>query len=207
MKTIKTRSLLTIFCFTLLITQSCSKGSVKDEQLSSFMLGGIYFIHGYGGNNAVLSMMDEAGYTSKTDLVSGYKEIFEFPFRPEEASGSKRVLKSAWDINNKETLLASVEDLKTKESAYKAWDYARIVNNLCIGYSAGYVTKEEVYPILTETLALARAKYKTWEAYYADFNLGRKGWDAEAEDGAIFETLSKTIIKGEQSIFNIIPLN
>ena len=40
-----------------------------------------------------------------------------------------------------------IENLKTREYAHKAWDYARIVNNACIAYSAEYLSKDEVKKI------------------------------------------------------------
>lgn len=192
----------------LVMNQSCSEDSdLKDERLSSFMLGGIYFINGYGGNSEVTSMMSDAGYTSKEELISGYKEIFEFPFEPSERVGAQRMLKQAWDISNKETLLSSVEDLKSRDTKFKAWDYARIANNLCVGYASGYLTKEEVYPILSETLKLAQAKYQNWDEYFVDFDLGRKDWNLDDPEKEAFETLVKTITEGENSIYTILPLN
>jgi len=33
------------------------------------MVGGIYFIHGYGGVNSVNGMMNNVGYTSDNQLI------------------------------------------------------------------------------------------------------------------------------------------
>ncbi len=180
---------------------------IEDEQLSSFMLGGIYFFNGYGGIDEVKEMMSSAGYTSNEELVSGYKEILEFPFDSSQGSGIKSIFRNMWDITDKTSLLETLEDLKTREYKYKSWDYARIVNNACMGYAANYLTKDEVIEIIKEILPLAREKYKNWDAYFTDFNLGRVDWNSKDEESEAFEFLSKNITKGEQSIYSILPLN
>lgn len=208
MKNTKHFKLFALCAITLLSIVSCgTKTELKDEKLSSFMLGGIYFIHGYGGSSDVESMMTNAGYSSDEELVGGYKEIFEFPFEKSDSSGAKRVLKNAWDITSKESLLETLEDLKTRDYAYKSWDYARIANNVAMGYSANFLTKEESTAILADVLAIAKTKYDNWDTYYEDFDKGRKDWNADDPEKESFETLAKTITKGEKSIFKILPLN
>ncbi|WP_208022767.1 DUF1266 domain-containing protein [Flavobacterium jejuense] len=193
-----------------LILQSCGSSSsekIEDEQLSSFMLGGIYFFNGYGGTNAVADMMIDAGYTTDKELVGGYKEILEFPFETSQASGIKSVFKSMWNISNKEQLLESINDLKTREHTYKAWDYARIVNNANMGYACGFLTKEEVKKITLEILPLARKKFKNWDDYFTDFNKGRIDWNSEDKDSETYEKIANTITKYDHSIYKILPLN
>jgi len=209
MKTIKSISLFALSFCILFTIQSCGEEKVEDTQLQSFMLGGIYFMNGYGGIQEVEKMMTDAGYTSNSELISGYKEIFEFPFgtSTSEASSSKRILKNYWEITDKGSLLASIEDLKTREADHKAWDFARIANNVCIGYSAGFLTKEECYPILSETLTIAKTTYDNWEIYYNDFDLGRKAWNANDPQKKSFEKIAKEITTHKNSIYKIIPLN
>ncbi|TSE07006.1 MULTISPECIES: DUF1266 domain-containing protein [Aquimarina] len=209
MKLVKKTTQVLAAMFMLVMVSSCNSTAekIEDEQLSSFMLGGIYFFNGYGGIDEVKEMMSSAGYTSNEELVSGYKEILEFPFESSQASGIKSMFRNMWEITNKATLLETLEDLKTREYKYKSWDYARIVNNACMGYAANYLTKDEVLEIIKEILPLAREKYKNWEAYFTDFNLGRVDWNPKDEEGEAFEFLSKNITKGEQSIYMILPLN
>ncbi|WBU89573.1 DUF1266 domain-containing protein [Cellulophaga omnivescoria] len=208
MKKTKQFKLFALCSAIILSVISCgTKAELKDDTLSSFMLGGIYFIHGYGGANSVESMMSNAGYTTNEELVSGYKEIFEFPFETSDSSGAKRVLKNSWDITNKESLLEALKDLETRDYAYKSWDYARIANNVSMGYAAGYLTKEECLSILANTLTLAKEKYKDWDTYYQDFDKGRNDWNSEDPEKDSFETLAKVITKGDKSIFNILPLH
>ncbi|SFW14000.1 DUF1266 domain-containing protein [Cellulophaga fucicola] len=208
MKKVKQLKLAAIYCIAIFSAVSCSKSEqLKDEQLSSFMLGGIYFIHGYGGVGDVEAMMSNAGYTTNEELVSGYKEIFEFPFEKSDAAGAKRMLKSAWDITSKESLLESLEELKTRDYTYKSWDYARVTNNVCMGYASGYITKEESLEILSETLVIAKEKYTDWDTYFSDFEKGRVEWNSNDPEKESYETLAKTITKGEKSIYNILPLN
>ena len=206
MKTIK-RTLYILTAFIAIISnQACGSSEIKDDQLSSFMLGGIYFIHGYGGIDETKKMISDAGYTSDKEIVAGYKEIFEFPFDTSQKIDLRNVLKDWWDITNTESLIKESEILKTSDSKYKAWDYARLVNNAAIGYGAGYLSKEEATKIITEILPLAREKYKTWEEYFTDYNLGRQEWDPTNENTAEFESLSINITKGDDSIYKILPL-
>ena len=202
-------NLFIVAIISVLMLGSCGSGSsnLEDKQLSGFMLGGIYFLNGYGGTDNVADMMKTSGYTSNEQLVSGYKEIFEFPFQKEQASGIKSMFRQMWDISNKEDLLATVEDLKTREHAFKAWDYARIINNACMGYACSFLTKDEVIKITQDILPLAKEKFKTWEAYYLDFNKGRIDWDSEDPQGESFEKLASTITKYDNSIYKILPLN
>lgn len=209
MKLLKTTTQTLAIILLISLTQSCgsSNEQIVDEQLSSFMLGGIYFFNGYGGVDEVKNMMSDAGYTSNQELVSGYKEILEFPFDSSQKSGIKSMFKSMWDVTDKASLMSTIEDLKTKDYKYKSWDYARIINNACMGYAADYLSKEEVIAIAAETLPLARGKYENWDAYFTDFNLGRVEWNAEDPDGEAYESLSKNITKGEKSIYTILPLH
>ncbi|NHN25303.1 DUF1266 domain-containing protein [Flavobacterium jejuense] len=210
MNTLKKMKIVLVVLLPFLILQSCGSSSsekIEDEQLSSFMLGGIYFFNGYGGTNAVADMMIDAGYTTDKELVGGYKEILEFPFETSQASGIKSVFKSMWNISNKEQLLESINDLKTREHTYKAWDYARIVNNANMGYACGFLTKEEVKKITLEILPLARKKFKNWDDYFTDFNKGRIDWNSEDKDSETYEKIANTITKYDHSIYKILPLN
>lgn len=208
MKTIKKVYLILIAIITITTTQSCGAPEApKDEKLSSFMLGGIYFINGYGGIEDVNEMMSSANYTTNDELISGYKEIFEFPFEPSQSSDIKPVLRSMWEITDKASLLSSIEELKTREYKYKAWDYARIVNNACMGYASGFITSEEGIKLAAEILPLAREKYTNWQEYYTDFNKGRVEWNADDPQKESFEFLAKNITTYENSIYSILPLN
>lgn len=180
---------------------------IVDKELSSFMLGGIYFLNGYGGTDAVTRMMKDADYKTDAQLISGYKQIFEFAFDIDKGNNTRNIFKSMWDISNKKELLESLNDLKTREHKYKAWDYARIINNASMGYAASFLTKEEVNKIVQEILPLAQKKFKTWKVYYEDFNKGRIDWNPEDDQGTSFEKISKEITTYENSIYKILPLN
>lgn len=208
MNTLKhTQPILTLL-LSIVLLQSCgSESKIEDKQLSGFMVGGIYFINGYGGTDPTARMLSDAGFTTDAEIVGGYKEIFEFPFEASQASGIKRMLSSMWEINNKVELLASIEDLKTREHPYKAWDYARIVNNSCMGYAAGFLTKEEVIGITQKVLPLAQAKFATWDEFFINFNEGRIDWNPEDEQSESFEKIASTITTYENSIYKILPLN
>ncbi len=206
----KIKQLFIVICI-IATFNSCGSGSdsnsIKDEQLSSFMLGGIYFFNGYGGESNVKKMMSEAGYTTKSELIHGYKEILEFPFDKAQASGIKSIFSSMWDITDKASLLASIEDLKSRDGDFKSWNYARIINNACMGYAAGWLSKQEVIDINASVLPLARKNYKNWDDYYSDFEKGREDWNENDPQAASFKKLAKNMTKGEDSIYNILPLN
>ena len=188
--------------------ESSDSDKLKDDKLSSFMLGGIYFIEGYGGQSAVNGMITS---DDKEEIVSNYKELLEFPFKPgAESAGAQSSLKSMWGVNNKEELIKTLGELKTgnlEKSTHRAWDYARLVNNACMGYAAGYLTKDEAEKFITEILPMAKKDFKTWEDYYADFNAGRKAWGGDPSGDKTFEDASKEILKGDKSIYQILPLN
>jgi Protein of unknown function (DUF1266) len=150
-----------------------------------------------------------AEVSDKTEIVNGYKGLFEFPFKPTEAEGSKEILASAWDIKNKEDLIKTIDKLKKDtEAKHLAWNYARLVNNACIGYSAGYLTQDEAKKHIAETLPLAQIMFKNWDDYHADYIAGRIAWDAEEnDDKRVFTELSKTITQGDKNIYKMIPLN
>lgn len=189
-------------------TQSAAPvpASVKDEKLSGFMLGGIYFINGYGGVDAVNKMINS---TDKAEIVSSYKQILEFPFKPDDAAGAQGMLKEAWNIHDKESLVKTLDELTQGDpkNTHRAWDYARLVNNACMGYAAGYITQGEAEKYIAATLPLARKDFKTWDDYFADWLEGRKAWGGDQENNKAYEDLAKTITKGENSIYQIQPLN
>jgi Protein of unknown function (DUF1266) len=191
-------------------SEKVSEGSEKltDTELSGFMLGGIYFIHGWGGNEEVTNIVKQNAGDDKAKIITEYREFLIYPFKSEAGESAKQTLSAAWEVNSKEDLEKNLKELQNDPaSKHKAWDYARLVNNVCLGYAAGYITKLEGSKYISETLPLAKAAYKTWDEYYADYNAGRKEWDAEAEDGKTFEKLSNEITKGEFSIYPILPLN
>ena len=209
MKNLKQTSILLLVIIGMMsFLNSCSSSELKDEQLSSFMLGGIYFIDGYGGMDSVAEILiSDEGDTTDKELVAGYKVLLEFPFEPEQAADTQYYLREFWEINDKASLLEQMEVLKNRAHEYKAWDYARTVNIACNGYSAGYLTKEEVLAALKELLPLAQKKYDSWQAYYAAYNAGLKDWDAQSEQVISFGKLSEEILSHEKSIYTMLPLN
>jgi hypothetical protein len=212
----KTNKFVMILCMgASLLTTSCGsknsgEGSEKlaDAELSGFMLGGIYFINGWGGNEEVTNLVKQNAGEDKEEIIKQYKDLLIYPFKPEDGDGAKQTLSAAWEINSKADLEKTLKELQNDPaSKHKAWDYARLVNNVCMGYAAGYLTKEEGASYVSSTLPLAKAAYKNWGDYYTDYNEGRKEWNPEDEDGEAYDKLSKEITKGEYSIYTILPLN
>lgn len=184
--------------------------TVKDDELKSFLLGGIYFTEGYGGKAELDKMLTVNG-TDPGDIVAAAREYMILPFKPADGAGAKQALSSMWGVTSKETLQKTLDELKghKMESSYtKSWDYARYVNNVCMAYAAGYVTEDESKKLVAEILPLAQADYKTWNDYYADFKAGRDKWSGGDEaDKATFGALAAGITQGENNIYTILPLN
>ncbi|MFV0344670.1 MAG: DUF1266 domain-containing protein [Bacteroidales bacterium] len=183
--------------------------TIQDDELKSFMLGGIYFVHGFGGKAKFDGMITQNGKSPK-DVHEAAKFYLIFPFEQGQA-GVKEMLSGMWEINNKEELLSTLGELKAHslESCYtKSWDYARYINLTCLGYAANYITKEEGKRMAAEILLLAQADYKNWDEYYADFVKGRNEWDAEeTQEKKDFNELASTITKGENNVYALFPLN
>lgn len=183
---------------------------IQDDQLKAFMLGGIYFENGYGGKSKTEEYVAQYGTDDET-LLKTYNEVFVFPFKPEEASQIKPVLNDMWGIKDKASFLEMADELKKhtlKSSFTKSWDYARLVNVTALSYAVGYINKEEATKIVKEILPMAKAEYKTWDAYFADFAKGRNMWDKEeTQDKKDFNALANTITKGEHNIYQMLPLN
>ncbi len=192
--------------------ETTSDSKIQDDELKSFMLGGIYFENGYGGKSTTEDEANKNG-TKPKELVEAYRGLFIFPFKQtaQEASGAKSMLNSYWDVNSKDSLVSVLNKLKShkmESSHTKAWDYARYINNVCLGYAAGYLTEDEGKKLVAEILPLAKADYKTWDEYFADFAKGRTLWNAEeSEDKKAFDALATTITKGDNNIYQTLPLN
>lgn len=87
----------------------------------------------------------------------------------------------------------------------KAWDIARYVNNVCMGYCAGYVTEAEGDKLLQQLPPVARATYSDWKAYYTDYELGRRFWGGDKSSDAEFATVVKAMQEGDYSIYKYMP--
>lgn len=199
--------LIAVVISIMFLLNSCNTTETKDDQLSSFMLGGIYFIDGYGGMERFVEIMAKENRTTKKELVAGYKQYLEFPFETSQKTEILPYLKNFWDITDKASLLKQIEVLKTRELKHKAWDYGRLINLVANGYATEFLTKEEVLKITKEILSLARGKYSTWSDYYKSYNAGLKDWDETGEQTKSFGKLTKNILSNEKSIYNILPLH
>jgi len=92
------------------------------------------------------------------------------------------------------------------KTGIKAWDYARYVNNVCLGYSAGYITKEEGEKLVADLLIDARSKYSNWNEYYADYTMGRKYWGGDKENDDAFGKTTSEMMEGDFSIYKYLSL-
>lgn len=171
----------------------------SNDDLKSFMLAGIYTINGYDGIDAVVENVGDA------DETDSYTQLLQFPFEQGQ-EGVTETLSTMWNINSKEDLVKRLGDLLNDEkSKTKAWDYARLVNNVNMGYAANYLTKEEGKKWANQALAKAKTNFKNWDDYHKNFMEGRKAWNKDDEDTATFEELSKNI--SAMSVYKNNPLN
>ncbi|MFT3995665.1 MAG: DUF1266 domain-containing protein [Dysgonomonas sp.] len=228
---------------------SGSEGTtIEDATLQQELLGGVYIIAGYEGQlnpaSDISAKPDSKGFLK--EMHEYYANYFILPFKPEDGSGAKRMLSSAWGINSKEDLIKRGEGLlseghskeyaehldfleKNKDAdlstlfipneldlvllrylkdnysrfeghTMKAWDYARYVNNVNMGYSAGYITETEAKELIAKALPLAQAEYGTWDEYFDDFLLGRELWN-EGPDSDYAKAVAK--IKDKEDKYNI----
>ena len=107
----------------VLMFSSCGgqseKRVIEDERLASYMLAGIYTLTGYEGEVEGVTGLFESNLpdTLASDFLSqmqeGYTDLLIFPFKEGTPKSSiLRELKNSWGINNKEELLATLEELK-----------------------------------------------------------------------------------------------
>jgi hypothetical protein len=209
----------TIFTITTAITlflMSCGGGKTETKEssaanskeaieLKGFMLGGMYFFNGFGGVGAVESSI--ANSDSPEDMIKGYSETFIFAFQKEQGSDIKSMFSSMWDINNKADLEKTIKDLMTRKNNFKAWDYARIVNNASMGYAADYLSKEEVKKYVAETLVLAQKDFKDWDSYIKNFNEGRLDWNKNDPEKASYDKVCAEMAKNPKGLYQYLKLN
>lgn len=207
---IRVLEIIAVLTFGIVLLNACNNTTTKEkgavasagqsnEELKGYMLAGIYTINGYGGIAAVEENVGD------NDETESYTQLLAFPFE-KGAEGVKETLSSMWDINSKEDLTKKLGELLNNEkSNYKAWDYARLVNNVNMGYAAGYLTKEEGKEWIKKALPKAQTAFKTWEEYHKNFMDGRKNWSPDDEENANFEELSKNI--SNMSVYKNNPLN
>lgn len=206
-----------VLCIIIAIV-SCNPSSKKKNtekedalktELKGFMVGGMYFYNGYGGVSETQKIVNQYG-RDKTATINAYKELFILPFKSDQAASAKSTLKEWWNINNKEEFLAVIKKLeiqKDPENPHKAWDYARFVNNVCMGFSANYLTEKEAKKYVSENLVLVQKDFKTWNDFIADFNEGRKIWNPDSPDIENYKQITTDMLDESNTIYQLIPLN
>ncbi len=91
--------------------------TIKNDTLYNFMLGGVYFFHGFGGagsvnDNVAASVTSKPGDDTYTkDLESYYRDNFIYPFKTTEGAGCRSVLGGDWEMNNKAEFLEGQTEL------------------------------------------------------------------------------------------------
>lgn len=92
------------------------------------------------------------------------------------------------------------------KSGIKAWDIARYVSVVCLGYSAEYIEADQGYQYLLAILADTRKSYKDWNTYYKDFMLGRRFWGGDSTSNGSFDKMTADMQQGDYSIYKYLSL-
>jgi hypothetical protein len=167
----------------------------------------MYFYNGFGGVSTIESQVSNADDLDQ--MMADYRELFLFPFQPEQGAEIKSTLSKMWDINNKaelETTLNRLLNEKNDKNPHKAWDYARVVNNACMGYAAGYLTKIEGTSYVEKALVNTQREFKDWDEYLKDYNEGRNIWDPKATDKSEFDKVTKDMLSNPKGLYNNLKL-
>ena len=178
------------------------------QELKEFMLAGPYFMQDVGAVEGIEKLIPNSGNTKK--MIDGYRDVFIFPFTKEQQADTKNIFKTMWDVNSKADLDEVMDYLlhtKDERNPHKAWDYSRVVNNACLGYSAGYLTKIEAKKYISEAFVLAKKDYKTWDDYFKDFNIGRNIWQPNSDEKAMYDKIIVDLTKNSEGIYGLLPLN
>jgi hypothetical protein len=240
--------------------------TLKDDTLSGFLLGAVYFFQGYGGTEKTYAMVKQRAAAVPGDkmftleLDKAYTSLMVLPYRrsPQETPDSKKALGEWWNVHNKQqfdTMLVQLKAhghqelferckkaldenggagaslaqinlqaygltaehsgslgfLKEHYTAFspagiKAWDIARYISNVCMGYSATYLERAEALQLVMTALAESRRLYPDWNTYYKDFILGRQFWGGDKANDSVFAGIIESMQRGDYSIFKYLPL-
>ncbi|WP_430909542.1 DUF1266 domain-containing protein [Maribacter sp. 2-571] len=196
-----------LFVFASSFLLSCSERSDRpDSVLKGFMLAGPYIVKSYGGKAEIETYMGYDRSTDEEETIALHKKTWIFFFTEAESKICVETLSDYWDITDKKGLTETLDGLRDEPYTFKAWDYARLVNNAALGYGAGYLTKEEAQAYVDQTLVLAQQNYPDWKTYFGDFNKGRKEWNPTSPDLAEFNNLVNAIQSDDNSIYKYLPL-
>ena len=95
--------------------------TISDAKLQPFMLGGIYFFHGYGGAQETFDKLfkaqmshkpGDAGFTDELHKV--YTEYFYYPFKTEDGEGARKTLSEYWEMGDKASYEKGMNELLTE---------------------------------------------------------------------------------------------
>ncbi len=173
------------------------------------MLGGIYFIYGYGGIDVVKDIIRKSThkFSNHESLIEEYKELFLFAYDKDQKSEILNDFESMWGVHSRKGLINTIERFKSRNGLHKAWDYTRIVQIASMGYACNYLTNEEVKAIVLDLLPLAQKQYENWKKYHEDFIKGRTEWSPNNGEKEVYQKLAEEITIYEKSIYSILPLN
>jgi len=137
---------------------------IEDAKLYPFMLGGIYFFHGYDGSTSFLNTMAKGQMDSKpgsagfiNELHKIYTEYFYFPFKPEEGAGARKTLSDYWEMTDKASFQKEMEILITEGHQNS---YQKLANG---GKTADAEDKDRLAFINAHKNEFSKGGIKAWD--------------------------------------------
>mgnify|MGYP001739381316 CR=1 FL=1 len=119
---------------------SCVDNTADYDALRPTLLGGVYFYSDHDGVDA----FDAQIKSEALSKLEGYKEYFINPYKGQSVDSVVTMLRKDWGVTDSVGLKELLENLKSSEGEYKAWDWGRGVYIAWAGLRAGYTTREEV---------------------------------------------------------------
>ncbi|MBK7883735.1 MAG: DUF1266 domain-containing protein [Chitinophagaceae bacterium] len=90
-------------------TSAPESDRINNDNLTGFMLGGVYFINGFGGVYNTYSNAVDYYDATVAEMEKGFSEKIIYPYTTSQGPQIKSVLESDWKINNKEEFLKTQE--------------------------------------------------------------------------------------------------
>lgn len=178
------------------------------------------FKSGIPKSSIMRELKNSWGITNKEDLLTTLQELkdgmhqsrFEKCLEAVKENGGANADINAIDcakygVDKKDVKFVIKNFDKISDTGIKAWDYARYGNNVNMAQGAGLLTDDECDELMQELLATARANYKDWKTYFADFDMGRHFWGGGDGDAKMFSRNAELLGSGNSYlIYNYIPL-
>ncbi|WP_229853100.1 DUF1266 domain-containing protein [Streptomyces albospinus] len=116
----------------------------------------------------------------------GHSHLMLYPLKRINSTNCRVSLEQSWGVTSPETLHATLHRLANQGHRMQmapvighppvAWDFARYVTVVRLGFGAGYVDEPTAWALLGNAVAPAAQSYRSWSAFADDFIAGRALW-------------------------------